>query len=125
MNQVIVKGFVAAGPIADKRYVKFGAKDGEVLQAAGPADDIIGVSDIPGGIRTGGKVDVVLSGWTAVEYGGVVARGKLLTSDASGRAVQAAPGAGVNVRTGGLAFYSGVAGDIVDHLVAQGSLQGA
>lgn len=124
MNQLIVKSFVAQGPIADKRYVMPGDKDGTVLQATGSTSALLGVADVPNGAKTGDKVDVVLLGWTAVEYGGTLTRGSLLTSDSVGRAIAATPAAGVNARIAGMALYSGVSGDVMDHLLSQSQAQG-
>ncbi|MBS7541490.1 DUF2190 family protein [Ancylobacter lacus] len=121
----MVKTFIAGGAIGHRRYVKFGAADGTVLQAAAATDAVIGVTDCPGGVATGDRVDVVLLGVTDVEFGGTVARGGLLVSDASGKAVAAAPASGANVFVGGRALVSAVSGDIVPAFVNPGQIQGA
>lgn len=121
MNK-IVKTFVAGGDIAHRRYVKMGAADGTVVQAAAATDAIIGVVDFPGGASTGERIDVVLFGITDVEFGGTVTRGAFLTSDANGKAVAASPATGTTARTGGLTYVSAVSGDIVPVLVSAGSL---
>ena len=59
-----------------------------------------------------------------VEYGGTVAAGDLLTSDAQGRAVIASPASGTNARIVGIAEYSGALGDIGVIDLSLGSLQG-
>jgi hypothetical protein len=41
-----------------------------------------------------------------------------------GRAVAAVPAAGVNNRIGGMALYSGIVGDLLDHVVNTSQLQG-
>ena len=125
MNQLIVKTFVAGGAIAHRRFVKMGASDGVVVQGAAAADAIVGVTDCPGGVAQGERVDVVLLGWSDVEFGGTVARGTLLVSDASGRAVAAAPAAGANAGVGGRTLSSAVLGDIIPVLVNPGQIQGA
>ena len=73
---------------------------------------------------SGDRIDVVRSGMTPVIYGGTVAAGDLLTSDASGRAVTAAPGAGVNAYVIGQAEIAGVVGDIGSMTVFAGRIQG-
>jgi hypothetical protein len=118
----MAKGFIAGGAISAKRIVKAGATDTAVLQASAVADFLCGVSDL--GAASGEQVDVVLEGITIVEYGGAVTRGALLTTDASGRAVAAAPAAGTNNRIIGIAMVSGVLSDLGSVLLAPGSVQG-
>lgn len=125
MNQLIVKTFTAGGAIAHGRLVKVGAADGAVLQCSAAADGIFGVSDCPGGVAQGGRVDVVLLGMTELEFGGTVARGTLVTSDADGKAVAAAPAAGVNNGTGGRNAVTAAAGDRLPHFFIPGQIQGA
>jgi hypothetical protein len=48
----------------------------------------------------------------------------MLTTDSSGRAVTAAPAAGVNNGVIGVAFVSGVLGDIGSVILSQGRIQG-
>jgi hypothetical protein len=119
----LIKTFKAAAAIAAHRFVKFGADDNSVVQAAGANDAIIGVSgELP--VVPGEPVDVHLSDLADVTYGGNVGRGDLLTSDADGKAVAAAPAAGVNNRTGGMATRDGVANDVGTALVLPGRIQG-
>lgn len=119
----LTKGFKAEAAVTKRRFVKFGTGDALTVQAAASTDAIIGVSaEIDSAILQ--PVDVHMSGIAEVEYGGVVARGDLLTADAVGRAVAAAPGAGVNARTGGVAMVSGVLGDIGSVNVVPSRLQG-
>lgn len=118
-----IKNYTAGGAIAKYRIVKFSA-DGSVVQGAAATDALIGVVDIPGAAVSGNRVDVVRDDLTLVEYGDTVTRGDLLTSDANGKAVTAAPAAGVNNRIIGIAEVSGVAGDIVYLFVTAGSVQG-
>lgn len=125
MTARIIKTFIAVGAIAHHRLVKFGAADGLVTQGAAVTDLIIGVSDCPGGVADGERVDVVLSGITEVEFGGTVARGALFASDASGKAVAAAPATGVNNNVGGRALSTCASGDIQPALIAPATIQGA
>lgn len=121
-NLELVKNYTAEAAIAPHRIVKFGAADGGVLQSAAAADAHIGVSLL--GAAAGERLDVVRDGIAEVEYGAAVTRGDLLTADAQGRAVPAAPAAGVNARVIGIAEVSGVAGDIGAVAVEPGSHQG-
>lgn len=139
----LTKNFVAEATINPYRIVRFGTNDNAVLQAAAATDSILGVAKVPQGqysraiqtgalppalpvvtIASGFQVDVVLGGIAEVEYGGTVARGDLLTTDANGKAIKAVPAAGSNNRTLGLATISGVAGDIGCVLISPGSIQG-
>ena len=117
------RNYTAEAAIAAHRIVKPGATDGSVLQAAAATDALIGVTE---GLapEAGERVDTVKSGIADVEYGGAVTRGQLLTADADGKAVAAAPAAGANVRIIGVAEVSGVAGDIGQVLIAPGLMQG-
>ncbi|MDP2805450.1 MAG: DUF2190 family protein [Gallionellaceae bacterium] len=122
-NANLVKNFKAEAAIAAFTIVKHGAADGQVLTAAAVADKLFGVStDIPAAINE--RCDVILGGLADVLYGGAVTRGDLLTSDASGRAVAAAPAAGTNNRIIGMAVVSGVLGDIGQVDINQGMMQG-
>lgn len=120
-NPRIIKSKTAGAAIAAKRFLKYSA-DGTVIQAAAATDDIIGVSDLAA--STGERVDVVMGGFAEVEFGGTVGRGKKLTSDATGKAVAAAPATGVNNQTGGIAQIDQANGDIGEALIQLGSVQG-
>jgi hypothetical protein len=122
-NNGLDKTYTADAAIGKYRIVKFGAADGGVAQAAAATDLLIGVTGRVAPVL-GERVDVSRSGILEVEYGGAVTRGDLLTSDASGRAIVAAPAAGANVRTIGVAEVSGVLGDIGSLLVVPGVMQG-
>jgi hypothetical protein len=123
-NEMLSKSYTAEGVIGAYRLVKFGAADGGVLVAAAPADKIIGVNGRMPFAAIGDRGDVVRMGIAEVEYGGAVAAGDLLTSDASGRAVVAAPAAGANNRIIGVAEVAGVLGDIGSLMLEPGSMQG-
>lgn len=121
----MIKNYTAGAAIAARRIVKHGGADGAVIQGAAATDALIGVCVQPAGAALNERVDVAHEGIADVEYGGTVTRGGLLTSDATGRAVAAAPGAGVNNRIIGVAVVSGAISDIGQVLIALGSLQGA
>lgn len=122
-NPELFLAYTAGGAISANRFVKFGASDRAMLQAAAATDAIVGVSDIAAAYTE--TVDVCISGIFPVVYGGTVTRGDLLTSDSSGRAIVAAPAAGVNHRIGGVAMVSGVVGDLGSVRISPGSFQGA
>ncbi len=105
----------AEAAVAAYRIVKPGASDGAWLQAAAAADLMAGVSESLAA-AIGERIDVCRVGIADVEYGGAVTRGKKLTSDAQGRAVEAIAGDHVI----GTAEVSGVAGDIGAVLIAPG-----
>lgn len=123
LSTLLVKGFKAEAAITKRRIVKFGASDTGALPSAAAADLHVGVSsDIDAAL--GENCDVTLSGIGEVEFGGVVTRGQKLTSDAVGRAIAAAPAAGVNAHVVGVAMVSAVLGDIGPVLVQPSVMQG-
>ncbi len=124
MQPGLTKTFIAGAAITKRRIVKFDVVDGQVVTAAAGADSLLGVSDMSADVTSGSRVEVRLTNVAEVEVGGTIARGALVTSDATGRAIAAAPGVGVNVRTLGIALASYVVGDIGDVYLSQGSLQG-
>lgn len=102
---------VENGTILPYRFVKGGATEGAVLQAAAATDPIIGISYIPLGyadpikygealpvisVTKGKPIDVVILGSFPVEFGATISPWQLCTSDAQGRAVPlgATPAAG-------------------------------
>lgn len=122
-NATLIKNFKAEAAIPKYRIVKHGAADDQVLLGAAATDAIFGITtDIDAAINE--RCDVILDGQADVEYGGTITRGALLTSDASGRAVAAAPAAGSNNRIVGIAMVSGVLGDIGSVSLSPGSVQG-
>ena len=124
MDPRIVRTYKASGAIANRRLVKFGASDGVVSQASAATDAIIGVVDYPNGCADGEVVDVVLFGPADVDAGGTIARGVRITADANGKAVAAAPAAGVNNPTAGIILVSAVSGDIAPAFVQPSQVQG-
>jgi len=122
MNPLLTKNYVAEAAISPFRIVKLGAADGQVLQAAAATDALLGVTDLAAAVNE--RVDVHTHGLVDVEYGGTIARGDALTADASGRAITAAPAAGVNNRIIGFAEVAGVVGDIGKVDIAKGQIQG-
>lgn len=121
----IVKSLVSASALAHRRQVKFTANDGEVALATSPTDNVIGVIDFPGGVDAAGKrIDVVLFGPAEVECGGTLTPGAYITADANGKAVAAAPAAGVNNGVAGRILVNGVSGDYARAFVNPARIQG-
>jgi len=122
-NTGLIKNLTAEGTIAPRRIVKPGANDYGVVQGAAATDSLIGVTGELGA-ASGDDVDVILTGIVDLEFGGAVTRGGEVTSDASGKGVAAAPGAGTNNRIIGIALVTAASGDIAPVLLAQGLKQG-
>jgi hypothetical protein len=122
-NEGLAKTLIAGAAVAARRIVKFSGAANTVTQAAAATDKLIGVSDL-GADVAGETMDVILTDIALVEYGGTVAAGDLLTADASGRAVVAAPASGANNRIVGVAMLSGVSGDIGSVRLSPTSIQG-
>jgi len=122
-NPNMIRNFKAEAAVAAFTIVKHGSADGQVVPSAAATDKLLGVStDVAAAINE--RCDVILGGVADVLYGGNVTRGDILTADASGRAVTAAPAAGANNRVIGVAMVSGVLGDIGQVDINQGTMQG-
>lgn len=119
----LVRSYVAGAAIAPYRIVQFSGTS--VIQADSATDLSVGVTRELGADALGDRVDVWHDGIAYVEAGGNVAIGAQVTSDAVGRAVTAAPAAGVNNRVIGIALQAAVSGDIFDVLIAPCLIQGA
>jgi len=123
--ECICKTFNAEGTISQYRIVKVGAADYGVLQATAVSESFLGVCIQPSGGASGDRVDVQMFGECLVECGGAITRGAFITSDASGKAVAAAPAAGTNNRVIGIALGATLAsGDIMPVLLMPGQIQG-
>ncbi len=122
-NPLLTKGFTAEAAINPYRLLKFGTAAGQVIQAAAATDAIFGVApDVS--VAIGNPADAHVAGIAFVEYGGNVSRGDRLTSDANGKAVAAAPAAGVNNSIIGTAMKDGVDGDVGSVLITPSQIQG-
>lgn len=123
-NPLLAVNFVADAAILINRLVKFGTGDRNVTTAAAATDFILGVVNETA-VAIGERCDVVRLGIAWVECGAAVPRGSPITSDAVGRAVVAAPAAGVNNRIIGFADESGsAAGDVIRFVIEAGLMQG-
>jgi hypothetical protein len=121
----LIKNFAASGAIPARHFVKFGAGDGLVALATAATDAIIGVSGELAA-ADGERVDIHLSGLAEVVLGGNVTRGtSLLTANADGEAVAAAPADAASARVAGPAMVSGVDQDIGLVLLAPGEIRAA
>ncbi len=123
MNPTFIKSKDAEGAITARRIVKHGVADNAVAQASASTDAFAGVSETLD-TSDGDPVDITKQGIADVEYGGAVAAGDPLTSDANGKAVTAAPGVGVNANIIGHAEIAGADGDFGLVLLAPGTIQG-
>lgn len=122
-NPLLLKSFSAGAALTAFRFVKLSAAETVVLAAAA-TDSIVGLTNEVAA-ASGERQDVIVSGIGLAEAGAAVSLGALLTSDASGRAVAAAPAAGSNSRIGAIALESAsAAGDVIRALVQLGSVQG-
>lgn len=125
MNRILSKSFLAGATINPFRIVKMGADDDHVIQGAAVGDVLIGVVDQPlAAAAAEDRVDVTMQGIADVEAGGTITRGAFVTTNATGQATAAAPGAGVNNGVVGIALKSAVSGDIIPVLIAPTRIQG-
>lgn len=122
-NQTMTKQYVAEAAIAAWRIVKFGSTDNYVVQSDAVGDSLIGVVE---GVApaAGERCDVVMAGIAELTLGGSVTRGALLTTDANGKGVTAAPAGGTNNSVIGRALKSGASDDIIPVLLGPGTTQG-
>lgn len=125
MNSGMTKTYLAGAACGAHLIVKVGADAAHVVHAAAATDLITGVStDIASAADE--RIDVVHSGIAHVIAGGVIAAGKQVTSDADGKAVEAAPAATATDRVLGVALINATAADeIIDVLIQLGSVSNA
>lgn len=124
MNSYPIKNFIAGAAIGRYLIVKFGGDDDTVVPAAAATDALIGINGETD-VENAAGIDVYHSNVHQVRAGGAITRGDLITSDADGKAVTAAPATGVNNAVIGRALASGVAEDIIPVLISPGQIQGA
>ncbi|MBR0962242.1 capsid cement protein [Bradyrhizobium japonicum] len=124
MIPTFIRSYITTADVAAFKFVKFSdaAASKKVATASAATDPIIGASDSQGG-SSGNTVDVIRRGLAQVTLGGTVAAGDPLTSDASGNAIKLVAASGVIKRLGGFAEEPGVAGDVIDFMVADGIVQ--
>jgi Uncharacterized conserved protein (DUF2190) len=123
-NPLLAVNFVADAAIAINRLVKHGSGDRNVTPATAATDFIVGVVNETS-INAGERADVVRVGIAWVEAGAAIPRGSPITADGVGRAVVAAPAAGVNNRIIGFADEAATAaGDVIRFVIEPGLIQG-
>ncbi len=86
------RSYIALAAILAYRIVNFGADDGTVAPAVDGSKFLVGTTQIVGADDAGDQVDICRDGLPEVQYGGVVAKGDPLTSDADGKAIKAVEG---------------------------------
>lgn len=110
MNPLLTKTRNAEAAIEPHRFVKHGAADGGVLQAAASGDAICGASGNLGADAASDRIDIHTVGPVEIEFGATIVRGQPLTSDADGKAIPAvAPSLVQTVVAGGAAGDHAVA----------------
>ncbi len=123
-NPMLDLAKTADGAIAIHRIVKPGSAANDVSQAAAATDALTGVAQHAAADNE--VVRVAYAGRVKVEAGAAYSDGALLTSDANGKAVAAAPATGTNNRVIGYALEAASAdGDLVEIMLYPGEFQGA
>ncbi|MDI9407694.1 MAG: DUF2190 family protein [Candidatus Pacebacteria bacterium] len=121
-NQGLIKNYTADGAIPASSIVKLTANR-KVAIATAVTDALLAVNESLD-VVDGESVDVILNGTANVKFGGAVARGQPVTSNAAGQGVYANPAQGANNRIIGFALETVVAGDIAPVQLAPGQIQG-
>jgi hypothetical protein len=119
---VLEMAFAAEATITEGQILKLGAADRGVTPAAAATDKLFGVACHDA--ASAATVRVALMGEAVLKAGGTIARGDLLTSNASGLAIAAAPATGINNRIVGVAIDAAVSGDLFSALLSQSEKQG-
>ncbi|MDA8428181.1 MAG: DUF2190 family protein [Geobacteraceae bacterium] len=116
--------YYAQGVIPRYRFVKFGDADGKIAVAGDATAPIIAVChDID--LADGERGDVVRDDMPQIEYGEAINHGDFITAGAGGKAFKAVkPAGGTTTYYGGIAEYTGVAGDICPMMFQPGVLFG-
>ena len=116
MRDLMVIAGIAEGAIAARRFVAPSAVAGRDYKQAPNNGDVVGVA--MAAAKDGERVELAVVGTALVEAGGGILAGKLVGSDADGKAVT--PGDGE--RCGGVLLQAAAAdGDLVDVLLSMGT----
>jgi len=107
----ITIALIAAAAVEAYRFINISGANGKM---AGAGEGVIGASDLPA--KVGERFDAMVTGIAEVQLGGTVSANDPLKSDANGKAVV---GNIATDRIGGIALESGVAGDVIQVLLAQ------
>ena len=100
--------YEAGAAILSRRIVKMGTSDLTVIHSDGPADAPVGVAQREG-VASGETIGIATEGIAEVEYGSLVARGRLLTADSVGRATMMSPEATFMAIVAGAAANTNIA----------------
>lgn len=124
MRDPRIMSFEASAAVRGRRLVAGSGSGALVREATAGTDKIIGATGQMGADAAGDMVDVIVDGPVEVVFGGNVSAFDPVTADAQGRAVVAAPGAGVTHRIAGFALVDGVVGDIGRVQIAPSLIKG-
>ena len=111
-HRILDVNYVAGADVLPFRIVKFDT-NGNVVQTAADTDQGIGAAQRVGA-NSGERIDIARIGIAEVEFGGTVAAGDTLTSDADGKAVATTT---ADKKVVGVAEIAGEAGDIGSMLI--------
>jgi len=122
-NPSLIKNMTAGAAISPYRIVKLSAAD-VVIPAAAASDPLLGVTtDV--GPASGERCDVIVEGIAYIEAGAAIPLTAMITSDATGRGIAAAPAAGANARVIGVPLETAsAAGDLIRVLLSPSVMQG-
>lgn len=118
----LIKNYTSQGKTDQYRLIAPGSKDGHVSRA-GVGDKLLGASGVRGA-QDQARLDVYLDNIRPIKFGGTVAFGDPLTSDADGRAIKADPADGVTIPIAGHAMCSATEGVVGDMHVLPGYITG-
>ena len=113
----IEKPLVVTSAVLKNQLAAFSTGDDKAKKATDKTKAVIGV--FMADAASGKRVNVMLTGVAEVKLGGTVARGDMVTCDASGEGVKATVAGNYTV---GVAVASGVDGDIIPVLLSQGKI---
>lgn len=116
-NDILTKTFTAEAVIAKNTIVKLGTATDGVLPAVGNTNFLIGIAT-EAAAAIGDRIDVQVMGIAEVIAGGNVTKGHEMTSDANAQAVEGT-GATAKQYAIGVAFDSGVAGDVIPLMIVR------
>lgn len=102
---------------------KRGSITGNCAIAAAATDSLLGVTERVA-VPAGQVASICRSGFPPVTYGGTVAAGDYLTSDANGKAIKAVPASGATMQVIGQAEEPGALNDIHPVAIALGQIKG-
>ena len=118
----LITPHTAEGALPAHRFATYGAAAGGAKTATAGAK-ILGVTTLVAA-ASGEIADVVRDGIARIEYGGALAAGDPVASDADGKAVAVGATSGTNYHIGGYAEVAGAAGDLGSIRVLPGRIQG-